>query len=100
MCRLQFYRNMQKKSTNPSIRTLVSFLQCRLLRVFRILPYAHPANPAAFLALLFYYYEFFIITLSTTFATSSQDLLQRSKRPKISVHTITSIGSAEPEYKL
>ena len=43
MCRLQFYRNIQKKSTNPSIRTLVSFLQCRLLRVFRILPYAHPA---------------------------------------------------------
>ena len=44
MCRLQFYRNMQKKSTNPSIRTLVSFLQCRLLRVFRILPYAHQAK--------------------------------------------------------
>lgn len=44
MCRLQFYRNMQKKSTNPSIRTLVFFLQCRLLRVFRILPYAHPGN--------------------------------------------------------
>ncbi len=48
MCRLQFYRNMQKKSTNPSIRTLVSFLQCRLLRVFRILPYAHPAKLPAF----------------------------------------------------
>lgn len=51
MCRLQFYRNMQKKSTNPSIRTLVSFLQCRLLRVFRILPYAHPVNPGG----LFFY---------------------------------------------
>ena len=53
MCRLQFYRNMQKKSTNPSIRTLVSFLQCRLLRVFRILPYAHPGNyvPAFFIYL-------------------------------------------------
>ena len=48
MCRLQFYRNMQKKSTNPSIRTLVSFLQCRLLRVFRILPYAHSAKLPAF----------------------------------------------------
>ena len=47
MCRLQFYRNMQKKSTNPSIRTLVSFMQCRLLRVFRILPYAHPATAEA-----------------------------------------------------
>ena len=51
MCRLQFYRNMQKKSTNPSIRTLVSFLQRRLLRVFRILPYAQPANPGG----LFFY---------------------------------------------
>ena len=48
MCRLQFYRNMQKKSTNPSIRTLVSFLQCRFLCVFRILPYAHPAKLPAF----------------------------------------------------
>ncbi len=44
MCRLQFYRNIQKKSTNPSIRTLVSTLQCRFLCVFRILPYAHSAN--------------------------------------------------------
>lgn len=44
MCRLQFYRNMQKKSTNPSIRTLVSFLQCLFLCAFLILPYAHPAN--------------------------------------------------------
>lgn len=46
MCRLQFYRNIQKKSTNPSIRTLVSTLQCRFLCVFRILPYAHSANGA------------------------------------------------------
>lgn len=44
MCRLQFYRNMQKKSTNPSIRTLVSTLQCLFLCAFLILPYAHPAN--------------------------------------------------------
>ena len=51
MCQLQFYRNMQKKSTNPSIRTLVSALQCRLLRVFRILPYAHPANAQVFFIL-------------------------------------------------
>ena len=49
MCRLQFYRNIQKKSTNPSIRTLVSTLQCRFLCVFRILPYTHSANgPAVF----------------------------------------------------
>ena len=41
MCRLQFYRNIQKKSTNPSIRTLVSTLQFRFLCVFRILPYTH-----------------------------------------------------------
>ena len=45
MCRLQFYRNIQKKSTNPLIRTLVSTLQCRFLCVFLILPYAHSANP-------------------------------------------------------
>lgn len=49
MCRLQFYRNIQKKSTNPSIRTLVSTLQCRFLCVFRILPYAHSANVWQFL---------------------------------------------------
>lgn len=47
MCRLQFYRNIQKKSTNPSIRTLVSTLQCRFLCVFRILPYAHSAKAMA-----------------------------------------------------
>ena len=47
MCRLQFYRNIQKKSTNPSIRTLVSTLQCRFLCVFLILPYAHSANSVA-----------------------------------------------------
>lgn len=44
MCRLQFYRNIQKKSTNPSIRTLVSTLQCRFLCVFMILPYTHSAK--------------------------------------------------------
>ena len=44
MCRLQFYQNIQKKSTNPSIRTLVSTLQCRFLCVFMILPYTHSAN--------------------------------------------------------
>ena len=48
MCRLQFYRNIQKKSTNPSIRTLVSTLQCRFLCVFRILPYTHSAKLPAF----------------------------------------------------
>ena len=48
MYRLQFYRNIQKKSTNPSIRTLVSTLQCRVLCVFRILPYAHSAKRALF----------------------------------------------------
>lgn len=48
MCRLQFYRNIQKKSTNPSIRTLVSTLQCRFLCVFRILPYAHSAKAHCF----------------------------------------------------
>ena len=48
MCRLQFYRNIQKKSTNPSIRTLVSTLQCRFLCVFRILPYTHSANQRLF----------------------------------------------------
>lgn len=47
MCRLQFYRNIQKKSTNPSIRTLVSTLQCRFLCVFRILPYTHSAKASA-----------------------------------------------------
>ena len=47
MCRLQFYRNIQKKSTNPSIRTLVSTLQCRFLCVFRILPYTHSAKRRA-----------------------------------------------------
>ena len=51
MCRLQFYRNMQKKSTNPSIRTLVTALQCLFLCAFLILPYAHPANPGG----LFFY---------------------------------------------
>ena len=49
MCRLQFYRNIQKKSTNPSIRTLVSTLQCRFLCVFRILPYTHSAKAALLL---------------------------------------------------
>ena len=48
MCRLQFYRNMQKKSTNPSIRTLVSALQCLFLCAFLILPYAHSAKLPAF----------------------------------------------------
>ena len=51
MCRLQFYRNIQKKSTNPSIRTLVSTLQCRFLCVFRILPYAHSAKVRALFVL-------------------------------------------------
>ena len=53
MCRLQFYRNMQKKSTNPSIRTLVTALQCLFLCAFLILPYAHPGNyvPAFFIYL-------------------------------------------------
>ena len=49
MFRLQFYRNIQKKSTNPSIRTLVSTLQCRFLCVFRILPYTHSAKMPAVL---------------------------------------------------
>ena len=49
MCRLQFYRNIQKKSTNPLIRTLVSTLQCRFLCVFLILPYTHSANWPPFL---------------------------------------------------
>lgn len=55
MCRLQFYRNIQKKSTNPLIRTLVSTLQCRFLCVFRILPYTHPANrPTGFSLKIFF----------------------------------------------
>ena len=71
MCRLQFYRNMQKKSTNPSIRTLVSILQCRLLRVFRILPYAHPAK-AQTVFLLFCYSS--LADDKTSFSRNSREM--------------------------
>lgn len=43
---------VSRKSTNPSIRTLVSFLQCRLLRVFLILPYTHSAKVPRFFNIL------------------------------------------------
>ena len=75
MCRLQFYRNMQKKSTNPSIRTLVSFLQCRLLRVFRILPYAHPAKAVRFL------YEYVLIYID--FSRAGRRVSAPPRRQKI-----------------
>ena len=67
MCRLQFYRNIQKKSTNPSIRTLVSTLQCWFLCVFQILPYTHSANFAGgFFVNICHIYENKIIDITKT----------------------------------
>ena len=66
MCRLQFYRNIQKKSTNPSIRTLVSTLQCRFLCVFQILPYTHSANSLPVFIFLIVFEDCFLVVVLKT----------------------------------